>query len=117
MDHQCGGCGACGSCDSMELTEPELSFLRELGTFAFLPVARRGDDPAPVYLEDDAYPPETYSLVLQCLEKRGLVELSYDRPLKGADMGRYAGYPVHGSVGLTARGLQVLELLELQDPQ
>ena len=42
-----------------------------------------------------------------------LIDISYD-PLPGADMRAYKGYPVHGSMALTARGQQVLELLEVQ---
>ena len=53
------------------------------------------------------------SLVLQCLEKKMLIDISYD-PLPGANMDAYKGYPVHGSIALTARGQQVLELLEVQ---
>ena len=77
-------------------------------------VPRRREDMIPVYLEDSALSREEYSLVLQCLERRGLIDISYDAPLKGADMSAYGGYPVHGSVGLTQRGQQVLELLEMQ---
>lgn len=115
----CGGCGGnCGSCTgcsaSMELTAGEMGVLQTLGQYSFLPVARRREDMVPVYLEDSALSREEYSLVLQCLEKRGLIDISYDAPLKGADMRAYAAYPVHGSIGLTQRGQQVLELLEMQ---
>jgi hypothetical protein len=72
-----------------------------------------GDD-IPVYLEDDRFSREEYSLILQCMEKRGLISIDYHMPLKGADMTAYAGFPVHGSFGLTARGQQVLEMLEIQ---
>lgn len=115
----CGGCGGnCGGCTgcsaSMELTAGEMGILQTLGQYSFLPVARRREDMVPVYLEDSALSREEYSLVLQCLEKRGLIDISYDAPLKGADMSAYVGYPVHGSMGLTQRGQQVLELLEMQ---
>ena len=115
----CGGCGGnCGGCTgcsaSMELTAGEMGILQTLGQYSFLPVARRREDMVPVYLEDSALSREEYSLVLQCLEKRGLIDISYDAPLKGADMTAYVGYPVHGSMGLTRRGQQVLELLEMQ---
>lgn len=115
----CGGCGGnCGGCTgcsaSMELTAGEMGILQALGQYSFLPVARRREDMVPVYLEDSALSREEYSLILQCLEKRGLIDISYDAPLKGADMSAYVGYPVHGSMGLTQRGQQVLELLEMQ---
>ena len=115
----CGGCGGnCGGCTgcsaSMELTAGEMEVLQTLGQYSFLPVARRREDMVPVYLEDSALSREEYSLILQCLEKRGLIDISYDAPLKGADMSAYVGYPIHGSMGLTQRGQQVLELLEMQ---
>ena len=70
-------------------------------------------DMLPVDLEEGEAKKEEMSLVLQCLEKKMLIDITYD-PLPGADMSAYKGYPVHGSIGLTARGLQVLELLEVQ---
>ena len=62
-----------------------------------------------VYLEEGEEKKDEMSLILQCLEKKMLIDISYD-PLPGADMSAYKGYPVHGSIALTARGLQVLEL-------
>ena len=88
--------------------------LESLGQFGFLPVARKADDMTPVYLEEQDYPVEEYSLILQCLEAKGLIRMDYDAPLKGADMGAYKGYPVHGSMALTQRGQQVLELIQVQ---
>ena len=111
----CASCSGCGA--SLELTGMEMELLRKLGQYAFLPVARRADDMTPVYLEEDHYTKEEYSLILQCLEKKGLVSIDYDKPLSGADMTAYRGYPVHGSIGLTQRGYTVLELLETQGIQ
>lgn len=81
----------------------------------FLPVARRTDDMVPMYLEGDA--PEDCSLVLQVLEKKQLIDIDYTAPLTGADMSAYQGFPVHGSMALTARGQQVVEMLENQGIQ
>ena len=67
-----------------------------------------------MYLEDDAYSAEEYSLILQCLEKKNLISLDFDKPLRGFDDGAYAAYPIRGSMALTQRGQQVVELLELQ---
>ncbi len=108
----CGGCGSCGN--QLELSLPEVKMLESLGQIPFQPVARKADDMTPVYLEQREESVETYSLILQCLEKKGLITIDYDGPLQGADMGAYAGYPVHGSMALTKRGQSVLELLELQ---
>ncbi len=92
------------------LTEKELEFLNLLGQIPFLPVARRMDDPAPVYPDGEAQT----SLVLQCLEKKGLITLDFDKPLTGFDDAAYASYPIRGSMALTQRGQGVLELMEYQ---
>ena len=42
------------------------------------------------YLEDAEYTMEEYGLILLCLEKRGLISLDYDKPLKSFDDGAYA---------------------------
>lgn len=113
-----GNCESCGLCaGQLVVSQPEVDFLRQLGQNAFLPVARSSADPTPIYLEDSAETPERYSLILQCLEKKGLIELDFTAPLKHADMGAYAGYPIHGSISLTARGQQVLDILEIQGVQ
>lgn len=111
----CAGCSGCGGC--MELTEGEVAMLLTLGQVAFLPVARKMGEDVPVYLEDASGNVEEYTLILQCLEKRGLISIDYDKPLKHFDHSRYAGYPIHGSFALTQRGQQVVELLEYQGIQ
>ena len=88
--------------------------LEKLGQIPFLPVACRSEDMTPVYLEESDKTPEEYSLILQCLEKKGLIDLDYGQPLAGADMFAYRGYPVHGSIALTARGQTVVEMLGIQ---
>ncbi len=117
----CGSCGNCGNCENcggcakeLVLTQPEIDMLQTLGQFSFLPVARKADDMTPVYLEDTACTREEYSLVLQVLEKKNLIDIDYDKPLPGANMSAYAGFPVHGSMALTARGQAVLEMLDIQ---
>lgn len=113
-----GNCAACGGCaKELVLSPAEVEMLQTLGQIPFLPVARRADDMIPVYMEEDGHSKEEYSLVLQCLEKKGLITLDYDKPLAGASMENYRGYPVHGSMALTQRGQTVLELLELQGIQ
>ena len=119
MNHSCGGCSGncsgCGGCArELVLSQPEIDMLHTLGQIPFLPVARKTDEMTPVYLEDTHSTAEEYSLVLQALERKGLISLDYDQPLHGVDMSAYAGYPVHGSMGLTARGQTILEMLEIQ---
>lgn len=110
----CGNCcGNCGGCGEMILSEGEIALLRKLGQIPFLPAARRADNTVPVYLEDTEYSPEEYSLFLQCLEKRGLIRLDYDKPLTGFDYKEYKHFPLHGSFALTQRGQQVLEIIEI----
>lgn len=108
-----GNCASCSGCArELVLTQPELDFLRYLGQIPFLPVARTLSDPTPVYREEGA--PEQVSLVLQCLEKKGLISLDYDKPLKGMDNQRYADCPIRGSMALTRRGQLTLEMVECQ---
>ena len=116
MESCCSGnCGSCGGCArELLLSQPEIDMLNVLGQIPFLPVARKADDICPVYLEESERSVEEYSLVLQALEKKGLISLDYDKPLSGFDMAAYKAYPVHGSMALTARGQTVVDLLEKQ---
>ena len=108
----CGSCGAPGGC--MELTVGEIEMLQTLSQIPFLPVARKLGDDTPVYLEDKEKTQEEYSLILRCLEKRGLISIDYDKPLKHFEAAAYEDYPIRGSFALTLRGQQVLELLDVQ---
>lgn len=123
----CGGCSGCsstGGCSGCEkygytagdlvLTEEEMDFLRELAQFAFLPVARKMGDLDPVYLEAGRENRDHMSLVLQCMEKKGVLSLDYSLPLSGFDYSAYGEFPIRGSIALTERGQKVLELLDLQ---
>lgn len=108
-----GNCGTCSGCaKELVLTQREIDFLQELGQVAFLPVARSMGDLTPVYLEEGDR--EEMSLLLQLLEKKGLISLDFDKPLKGFDMSAYAAWPIRGSMALTERGQKVLELMEYQ---
>ena len=108
-----GNCSACSGCArELVLTEKEIDFLNVLGQYAFLPVARTMGDLTPVYLETGDR--EEMSLLLQCLEKKGLISLDYDKPLRHFDVDAYAAYPIRGSMALTERGQKVLELMEYQ---
>ena len=112
----CGGnCENCVGCaGELVLSQPEITFLNDLAENAFLPVARSAGDNTPVYLEDEKNSREQYSLILICLEKKGLISIDFDMPLSGADMSAYGGYPIHGSIALTARGQEVLDVLDKQ---
>ena len=111
----CAGCSGCNGCGgTLELAEGEIAMLCTLGQIPFLPVARKMGDDVPVYLEDRKHSVEAYSMILQCLEKRGLISIDYSLPLRGFDDSAYADYPIRGSFALTRRGQQVVELLEMQ---
>ena len=116
MSHSCSGnCGSCGGCArELTLNEGELQMLDTLGEIPFLPVARKIGDLTPVYLEDEKYSVDEYSLILQCLEKKGLGSREYDKPLKNFDDPAYAAYPIRGSMALTERGQLVLEMIQRQ---
>ena len=110
-----GNCGSCGGCaKELTLTPQEISMLKKLGQIPFLPVARKAGDMIPVYLEDEDFTTEEYSLVLQLLEHKALISIDYRSPLKGMDMTPYKDYPVHGSFALTERGQNILDMLEIQ---
>lgn len=107
-----GNCGQCGGCaNTLTLTRDEIDMLLTLSQIPFLPAARKSSDMTPVYLEETG---KDYSLILACLEKKGLIDIDYHMPLCGFDYSAYEAYPLHGSMALTARGQQVIETLELQ---
>ena len=110
-----GNCGSCGGCArELVITPWEIEMLIKLGQIPFLPVARKMGDFEPVYLEDQDHSQEEYSLILQTMEKKGLISLDFSVKIKGFDDGAYAAYPIRGSMALTGRGQQVLEMLEIQ---
>ena len=116
MGNCCGDCGSCAGCArELVLTGKEIDFLKKLGQIPFLPVARDMGDLTPGYLEDGDR--EEMSLILQCLEKKGLISLDFDKPLRGFDESAYASYPIRGSMALTERGQKVLEMMEYQGIQ
>ena len=110
-----GNCASCGGCArELVLTEPEIAFLNQLAQIPFLPVARKMGDLNPVYLEEGVERAEEYSLILQCLEKKGLISLDFDKPLKGFGKSAYGDYPILGSMALTERGQKVVEMMDYQ---
>ena len=116
----CGGCtGDCGGCTGcareLTLTEKEISFLRYMAQIPFLPVARALGEDTPVY--EDGGDSDENAMLLRCLEKKDLISLYYDLPLKNYAERWYVSRPIRGSMALTARGQQVLELLEYQGSQ
>ena len=112
-----GNCGNCSGCArELTLTQGELDFLNLLAQVPFLPVGRTMGDLTPIYREDPEKAEEN-SLILQCLEKKGLISLDYDKPMANVCDDWYTACPIPGSMALTQRGQQVLELLEYQGAQ
>lgn len=108
-----GCCGNCGGCGELVLAPEEVDILLLLAQVAFLPVMRTADSPDPLCPDIAGQSPEQAGLYLQCLEKRGLITIDFDRPLSGCK-GKYANYPIQGSCGLTARGQELLTLMDIQ---
>lgn len=108
-----GNCGSCNSCSGcgreLVLTKQEVALLDLLSQIPFLPVARKADSAEPVSFE----PAAEDTLLLQCLSRKGLISIDYDKPLGGGYGKEYAPYPIKGSFALTARGQQVLEQMEI----
>ena len=110
-----GNCGSCGGCArELVITPWEIEMLQKLGQIPFLPVARKMGDLEPVYLEDNDHTREEYSLILQTLEKKGLISLDFAVKIRGFDDSAYSSYPIRGSMALTQRGQQALEMMEIQ---
>lgn len=114
----CAGCGSegCSSCSgcgggALLITPQELEILEQLRIYAFLPVARKADTMEP-HCREEAMP-EDCSLALQLLERKNLIRIDYDAPMVNFDYNAYQGLPVHGVISLTARGQEVLEVLEV----
>ena len=110
-----GNCANCGGCArELVITPWEIEMLQKLGQIPFLPVARKMGDLEPVFLEDQDHSVEEYSLILQTLEKKGLITLDFSEKLRGFDDSAYSAYPIRGSMALTERGQLVLDLIERQ---
>jgi hypothetical protein len=113
--NHCGACcgGSCTDCGgALLLSWEELELLRRFAALPFLPVARRWDSEEPVCLEDR--PAQGMAQAIIGLYQKRLIRLDYDIPLTNFDYAAYEGYPVRGSMALTAAGQQVVEQLEIQ---
>lgn len=113
----CGACcgGSCGGCGgTLELTSAELDLLRQFAQLPFLPVGRRWESETPVLLDVEHDDPKAVSAAIIGLSQKRLIQLDYDIPLQNFDYENYGQYPCHGSMALTARGQEAVELLEIQ---
>lgn len=101
--HNQEGTSGCHAGEPLTISQEELSFLKELKQYLYLPVCcftvystkeahARFTALAPVYLEtaeDDMEKVRTRGKVLSGLEKKGLISLDYDIPLDGFDYSMY----------------------------
>lgn len=112
----CQNCGSNQGCSfhgDLTITEGEMLFLKRLAVIPFLPVARKLGEDVP-YFFDPEDPTADYGNLLLCLEKKQLISLDYDKPIAGFSDSHYDAYQLLGSMALTLRGQQVLELAEIQ---
>ena len=106
------GCGGCGSGD-MYLSELEITILTRFAETPFYPVGHDMALTRPVCLEWDE-PEGDVSDALEALQRKGLIEIDADEPLRGFSYGGYEKFQRHGSMALTARGQLVLDLMDIQ---
>lgn len=112
----CKGCqGCCGGCgNGLSLFREELELLRCFAQSPFLPVACAAGTAEPVYLENGRDKTGKYAAAIALLQRKGLIRVDYDIPLKNFSYDGYEAYPCKGSMALTANGIRVLEVLETQ---
>ena len=79
-----------------------------------VPISRRADSELPICLENEVSGIGQVGEALLALELKGLCRLDYDIPLSGFDYASYSAYPYRGSAALTHRGIEALELMDLQ---
>ena len=68
----------------------------------------------PVCLEEGTGEQETVSNGILALERKRLIDLDYNLPLQNFDYGPYAAWSRQGSMALTVRGQEVLDVLDIQ---
>ena len=102
------GCGACQSGSSISPLAREL--LTVFAQTPFLPIALDKDS-GQIVLVDPELETEAASLALRELQRRRLVSVDHDFLLSKASYDGYEGW-AHGSAALTARGQDMLDLLE-----
>lgn len=109
-----GDCSSCGGGGALYVTPAELTLLKRFAEMPFLPVARRPDAETPICFEELSCTPAETAQAAFLLARKGLIRIDYDMPLRGFDAPEYLRYFHHGSMALTARGIAVLELLDIQ---
>ncbi len=115
-DTDCGGCGSCCGTGELTLYPAELSLLRELGQFAFLPIIGHSENGEPVYHPVNSIPDSLaaeFSQAAFSLAHKHLITIDPDLPLSNVSYGSAAQDNLLrcGSLALTAQGQEVLDWL------
>ena len=112
-----GGCTGCSSCTGChghtaplpELTAFEGAFLDLLMTYAWLPAAYDEAVDAILLAGPDDFAPDP--VAVNDLAELGFISLDFDQPVSGFDYAIFPATARHGSVALTAKGLNAAEQL------
>lgn len=98
----------------MVLSQQEIKLLLRFSQVPFLPVAMDDVTSLPVYLDDDLDFSSSCGEAILGLAQKGLISLDFDLPLTNYDYATYEQYPQRGSMALTAKGQDTLDLMEYQ---
>lgn len=98
----------------MVLSQQEINLLFRFSQVPFLPVAMDDGTSLPVYSDDDLDFSSSCGEAILGLAQKGLISLDFDLPLTNYDYAAYEQYPQRGSMALTAKGQDTLDLMEYQ---
>ena len=107
----CNRCTPCNGCQQNASLNPlGCALLDVFSVTPFLPVALDKHN-GRICVLDPEFEPYAASLALRMLQRKGLVQVDADFPIKNAD---YKGYEdwAHGSAALTARGQEAVDALD-----
>jgi len=113
----CGACcgGSCTGCGgALELTRGELDLLQLFAQIPFLPVVGKYGSELPFFADEGTGAGESLGPVIAALERKRLIQVDYRQPLLNFDYSAYEPCSHKGSMALTTRGQEVLDLLEIQ---
>ncbi len=98
----------------MVLSQQEINLLFRFSQVPFLPVAMNDGTSLPVYSDDDLDFSSSCGEAILGLAQKGLIRLDFDLPLTNYDYTAYERYNHKGSMALTAKGQNALDLMEYQ---
>lgn len=98
----------------MVLSQQEINLLFRFSQVPFLPVAMDDSTSLPVYSDDDLDFSPFFGKAILGLAQKGLISLDLDLPLTNYAYTGYEQYSRKGSMALTAKGQDALDLMEYQ---